>query len=58
MPKDTYGWGGVVRVGGESNQCFYFADFRGDCVVIQPSVKLEAHEVAWYDNSIELPPKN
>ncbi len=57
MPPDTYGWGGVVEVGEDGNY-FHFADFCGDTVKTCPDEKeLKPHEVAWYDNSLTLPPK-
>lgn len=56
LPKDTYGWGGVVPFD-QSGDGFYFADFCGDHVKCCPGErKLLAHEVALYDNSLELPP--
>ncbi len=60
LPKDTYGWGGVVPLGlGGSG--FYFADFQGDkveAVISQGRGKiLKPEEVAWYDNSLTLPPE-
>lgn len=59
LPKDTYNWGGVVRVGG-AVEGFFFADFCGDHVKIQGddgkfSKRLEADEIAYYDNCLELP---
>ena len=61
MPKGTYGWGGVVR-DGESTQGFWFADFCGDkvkCIGPDGVEKvISGYDVAWYDNSITLPPKD
>lgn len=55
LPPGTYNWGGVVPVG-EGGGGFYFADFCGDHVKIVPGDKvLQAHEVALYDNGLELP---
>ncbi len=55
MPKDTWGWGGVVKVG-DSATGFYFADFCGDHVKICPGEEVvKSHEVAWYDNGLTLP---
>jgi hypothetical protein len=57
MPPDTYNWGGVVPVGEDTGTGFYFADFCGDHVKIVPDGRvLKAHEVACYDNGLELPP--
>jgi hypothetical protein len=68
LPPGTYNWGGVVPVEGycsgpaKAAAGFYFADFRGDTAVIPaagpdaPEIILKAYEVAWYDNSLELPP--
>lgn len=56
LPPDTYNWGGVVPVGDESTG-FYFADFHGDHVKVCPDGRaLKADEVAFYDNSLTLPP--
>jgi hypothetical protein len=59
LPPDTWNWGGVVPVGEKGG--FFFADFQGDHVTIVPDSNtygrtLQAHEVAWYDNSLTLPP--
>lgn len=55
LPPNTWNWGGVVPVGVVGG--FYFADFCGDHVKCCPGDKvLQAHEVAWYDNHLELPP--
>ncbi len=59
LPKETWGWGGVVPVSTEPMSGFYFADFCGDHVKIQSGpgeTVLKADEVAYYDNSLELPP--
>ena len=60
LPPNTYQWGGVVPVGADTCGGFYFADFCGDHVKINPGTPdervLKPDEVAWYDNSIELSP--
>jgi hypothetical protein len=60
LPPGTYNWGGVVPAGEDTGYGFYFADFRGDHVVMLPGDPqertLKPHEVAWYDNGLELPP--
>ena len=64
LPKGTFGWGGVVPVG-ESHvgHGFYFADFKGDSVRAiggaggHKDAELGPHDVAWFDNSLTLPPK-
>ncbi len=61
LPKDTWNWGGVVPVSDASGGGFYFADFKGDHAVISTSGEkngliLKPEEIAFYDNSIELPP--
>lgn len=59
LPPDTYYWGGVVTKEIAGTQGFYFADFRGDHVVIlpaRPEERVEAKDVLWYDNSLRLPP--
>jgi hypothetical protein len=68
LPENTWGWGGVVPVGEEAAVGFYFADFRGSCVALVgtdayahggpggPPKILHADQVAFYDNSLELPP--
>lgn len=60
LPANTYNWGGVVPVG-ENIKGFYFADFSGDFVTIIVSGQsrvLKADEVAWYNNSLDLPPQD
>ena len=60
LPKDSYFWGGVVPVGSNPKDGFYFADFLGDHVELVGGIvdgkRLEPNEVAWYENSIRLPP--
>ena len=59
LPSNTYFWGGVVPVGEEASG-FYFADFCGSTVKILTGLPgervLTSKEVAWYNNSLELPP--
>jgi hypothetical protein len=65
LPAGTWGWGGIVphEVDGKpfGGGGFYFADFHGDHVVMLPGDPqertLKPHEVAWYDNGLELPPR-
>ncbi len=58
MPKGTYGWGGIVKTSQErDSRGFYLADFCGDSVKLTDGEVVEADQVAMYDNSIELPPK-
>lgn len=54
LPAGTYYWGGVVKVG-QGTTGFYFADFRGDHVTTPDGERIEADEVAFYDNSLRLP---
>jgi hypothetical protein len=55
LPPNTIWWGGVVPTDCTDKYGFYFADFHGDWVEIIPGGRrLEPHEVAWYDNSLEL----
>ena len=60
MPKNTYGWGGVVPVDFAQTGGFFFADFFGDHVKViglnGQERTLKPEEVEWYDNSITLPP--
>ncbi len=57
LPPDTYMWGGCVPTDCVDCSGFYFADFCGDHVKLCPGDRvLKADEVAWYDNSLELPP--
>jgi hypothetical protein len=62
LPADTYGWGAVVPTYLANSGGFFFADFQGAKVVaIRGGYKgadreLAASEVAWYDNSLTLPP--
>ena len=59
LPPQTWNWGAVVPTGMEA-EGFYFADFHGDHVIMSPSTqherRLSASEVAFYNNSIGLPP--
>lgn len=56
LPAGSYNWGGVVLKGDRPDAGFYFADFCGDHVVLCPDGKrVEAADVALYDNSLELP---
>jgi hypothetical protein len=57
LPPDTWGWGGIAPKDGNFATGFYFADFHGDHVLIVPdNTRVEAADVAWYDNSLTLPP--
>jgi hypothetical protein len=57
--EGVWGWGGVVPQGQRYNG-FYFADFLGHSVVMSPGTgserTLQAHEVAYYNNCLVLPP--
>ncbi len=57
LPPDTYFWGGAVPFDHEGDG-FYFADFGGDHVTLDTGRVLKAHEVAWYNNDLGLPPNN
>lgn len=55
LPPETWNWGGVVKKG-DDPQGFYFADFHGDYVVLlHNNERLEADQVAFYNNGIKLP---
>lgn len=61
MPPGTYNWGGVVTKELAGKSGFYFADFRGDHVVLCPDTngtpkRVEAADILWFDNSLTLPP--
>ena len=65
MPPGTYGFGGVVPIGGAGGG-FYFADFQGDKVKAiglknvetgEEDAFLTGSQVAQYNNSLELPPQ-
>lgn len=63
LPKETYGFGGVVlnEQLDTHSRGFYFADFRGDKVIIHQGTdnverEVLAHEVGMYNNSLDLPP--
>ncbi len=61
LPPDTYQWGGVVPTDHKGSG-FYFADFHGDHVQCfsgkdSKGRRLNADEVAWYNNALELPPE-
>ncbi len=59
LPANTWNWGGVVPTGADPSLGFFFADFCGDHVKLMPAAggkdRLEAGEVGWYDNCLELP---
>lgn len=56
MPPETWNWGGIVMKHQEHHG-FYFADFHGDHAILYHSgQKVEAADIAQYDNSLELPP--
>ncbi len=65
LPKDTYGWGGVVPFDFDG-EGFFFADFAGDEVVVigvkdekgecGPERTLKPHEVKWFNNAITAMP--
>lgn len=61
LPEGTYQWGAVVPHDLEGPG-FFFADFLGDAAGIwKPDGTrrtLEAWEVKYYDNSIEMPPQD
>jgi hypothetical protein len=58
LQPDSYNWGGCVPAG--TNHGFYFADFRGDHVMLfdgsAEGRRVEAADIVWYDNSLTLPP--
>ena len=61
LPKDTFNWGAVVpyeKASGEPwpKDGFMFASFEGDKARLTDDRVLKAHEVKYYDNSIEMPP--
>lgn len=60
MPRDTWGWGGVVLKKYAEYDGFYFADFRGDHAVLvhldgAGDERVEADDVAAYNNLLTLP---
>lgn len=61
LPEDTWNWGGVVVIGEESGHGFYFADFRGDHVILcgktshGEDARIEAANVAYYNNCLGCP---
>jgi hypothetical protein len=66
LPPDSWNFGGVVPLegvlpNGSLFGGFLFADFRGDRVIVKGTdgradQELKPHEVAWFDNSLTLPP--
>lgn len=61
MPSGTWNWGAVVLEGMDPKNGFYFADFCGDHVKLVGveeciSKTIPANKIAWYNNSLELPP--
>lgn len=60
MPEDTYLWGGVVVKGEADKGGFYFADFRGDHVILPTdnNRRVEGKDILLYANDITLPPNS
>lgn len=62
LPAGTWMWGGVVPIT-QTAWGFQFADFKGDHVRLMPTKehpdgrRLEPHEVKFYKNALELPPR-
>jgi hypothetical protein len=60
LPAGTWNWGGVVPHDALAHGGFFFADFRGDHVVMNPGDakerRLEPHEVKYYDNGLTVSP--
>lgn len=56
LPAGTWQWGGVMLVGQPTN-CFHFADFHGDhvCLPCEDNKRVEAADVAFYNNCLDLP---
>ena len=61
LPPNTWQWGGAIPQPGQGDMGFYFADFKGDHVIINPDTpnakRVEAWEVAFYCNCLEIPIK-
>lgn len=62
MPAGTWNWGAVVTKDTIAGNGFYFADFMGDHVMVYKGTfpdkaRVEAADVLWFNNSIELPPR-
>lgn len=57
LPPNTFNWGGVIPVGDDIKFGFFFADFKGNHVILVDgqNTRLEAHQVGWYNNCLELP---
>ena len=64
LPPNTFYWGGVIPKSLDTSSPddwgFYFGDFRGDHVVVNPnspqSFVVEAKDVLLYNNSLHMPP--
>lgn len=51
LPKDTWGWGGVVPVG-QSGSGFFFADFKGDRVrrsLVEAMTRVDGNHKCWQE---------
>lgn len=60
LPKGTWGWGGVVQEDQDPRHGFQFASFAGLHAEIFPNgygspVRVEANDIAYYDNSLQMP---
>lgn len=55
LPPDTWWWGGVVL--NDMKFGFYYAEFHGDHATLENGKRVEADEIALYDNSL-IPPEN
>jgi len=55
LPPDTWNFGGIVT--GKGRTGFFFADFRGDhAIQIPDNKRVEAADILYYNNSLDLPP--
>lgn len=59
LPPKTYWWGAVVLTNNLPTSGFYFADFKGDHVILhggdRKGKKVDADQIQYWNNSIRLP---
>lgn len=58
MPPNTWNWGGVQYGDLKPDDGFFFADFRGDHVILEGGERIEGKDVTYYCNCLTVPSMN